>query len=214
MSTKRILTVLGGTWHNFDGFTTALTPVFESAGHIVESTYDLEALTHLHQGRYDLVLLYTCLGMPQDPATEPAPPTDAQAESLVKWVRDGGALLAAHAATVSSQANPKLKALMGGVFIEHPPQFTFTVYPLFGEHPITAGIDAFTAHDELYIQAYDETVAIHMAALDRGIAYPMVWSKHEGTGRVAHVALGHGPEVWRLQPYQQLMLQAVSWLTG
>lgn len=214
MSAKRILIILGGTWHDFDGFTTTMAPVFEAAGHVVESTYDLDTLTRLHEGHHDLVLLYTCLEAPKDPSTESAPFTDAQAEALVKWVRDGGALLAAHAATVSGQANPKLKALMGGVFIEHPPQFTFTVYPLFGEHAITAGIDAFTAHDELYIQAYDETVDLHMVTLDRGIAYPMIWSKHEGTGRVAHVALGHGPEVWSLPPYRRLMLQAVGWLTS
>jgi len=140
-------------------------------------------------------------------------PTDTQAESLAGWVQGGGGLLAVHAATVAGQTSPALRALMGGVFVEHPPQFTFTVYPLHGERPITAGIKAFTVHDEFYVQEYDDTVAIHAIALDRGIAHPLVWSKSEGKGRVAYIAMGHGPEVWQLEPYQRLMLQAIDWLT-
>jgi type 1 glutamine amidotransferase len=46
-----------------------------------------------------------------------------------------------------------------------------------------------------------------------GVAYPMVWSRTEGNGRVAHIAMGHDVKVWNLQPYQRLMLQAIDWLT-
>jgi type 1 glutamine amidotransferase len=208
-----ILIVLGGTWHDFDGFAVAMRPVFEQAGYAVETTYDLDTLTRLDEGRYDIVLPYTCLTEQREdgqPAT--LKHTEAQIASLVEWVRGGGGLLAAHAATVAGQSSPALVALIGGVFISHPPEFAFTVYPLHREHPITAGVTAFTAHDELYIQAYDAAVEIHAVALDRGVAHPMVWSRGEGRGRVAYVALGHGPEVWSLHPYQRLMLQAVEWL--
>jgi type 1 glutamine amidotransferase len=85
---------------------------------------------------------------------------------------------------------------------------------MYEEHPITAGVEAFAVHDEFYVQAYDDTIAIHAIALDRGVAHPMVWSRSEGQGRVAYVAMGHGPEVWKLEPYQRLMLQAVEWLTA
>jgi type 1 glutamine amidotransferase len=211
---KHILMILGGTWHDFDGFAAAMTPIFEKAGYEVEATYDLNALTQIAAGRYDLVMLNTCIGeVRQDDG--PAAPglTDAQAESLAGWVQGGGGLLAVHAATVAGQTSPTLRALVGGVFVTHPPQFSFTVYPLYVEHPITAGIEAFTVHDEFYVQAYDDTVAIHAIALDRGVAHPMVWSKSEGQGRVAYIAMGHGPEVWELEPYQRLMMQAVEWLT-
>jgi type 1 glutamine amidotransferase len=162
-----------------------------------------------------VALLYTCLGGRKQDGSLPASPfADAQVQGLVSWVREGGGLLAAHAATVSCQSSPALRALMGGAFINHPPQSAFTVYPLSRAHPIMAGIEAFTVHDELYIQEYVASVDLHMVAVDRGVAYPMVWSKTEGKGRVAHIALGHGPEVWQLKPYQQLMLQAIRWLAG
>jgi type 1 glutamine amidotransferase len=213
MHGKRILLVLGGAWHDFDGFATAMTPVLEDAGHAVEATYDLDTLADLDEGRYDLVLMYTCLGVPGEDGAEPPGPTAAQADSLVKWVRGGGALLAAHATTVLGTLNPQLKALIGGVFVEHPPQFTFTVYPCFRQHPITAGIGAFAVHDEFYYELREESVEVHMVAVDRGIAYPMVWTKTDGKGRVAHIAMGHTLAVWSLEPYQRLMLQAVDWLT-
>ena len=102
---------------------------------------------------------------------------------------------------------------MGAVFESHPPQFSFTVYPTYVRHSITQGIPAFTDCDEFYIQTYDDTVDIHMVALDRGIAHPMVWSKDEGLGRVAHIAMGHDEKVWSLPLYQKLMIQALNWLT-
>jgi type 1 glutamine amidotransferase len=134
-------------------------------------------------------------------------------EGLVRWVRAGGALLAAHAATVVGESDPALGKLIGGVFVSHPPQFAFTVYPMFGEHPITAGIEAFTVHDEFYVERYSPDVHLHLVACDRGVAYPMAWSKSEGRGRVAHLAPGHSQAVWDLKPYQQLLLQTLEWLT-
>jgi type 1 glutamine amidotransferase len=214
MTGKRVLIVLGGQWHDFDGFAATIKPVLESAGHSIETTCDLDSLTRL-RGRHDTVLLYTCLGGRRENDRSSVPsPTDAQVAGLVNWVREGGALLAAHAATMAGQSSPALRALMGGMFVSHPPQFAFTIYPLSREHPITIGVEAFTVHDELYIQEYDASVQVHMVAVDRGVAYPMVWSKGEGKGRVAHIALGHGPEIWQLRPYQRLTLQAIAWLTS
>jgi len=212
---KHILLILGGTWHDFDGFTAAMQPVFEDAGYRVTPTYDLDVLTRLDRSDYDVTLLYTCVGeVRDDPDAKTAPGfSEAQAIGLFEWVRGGGGLLAAHAATVAGQSSPVIRTLIGGVFVTHPPAFAFTVYPLYREHPITAGIEAFTVRDELYVQAYDATVEVHAITIDRGVAYPMVWSRSEGRGRVAHIALGHGPEVWNLPPYQRLMRQAADWLS-
>jgi type 1 glutamine amidotransferase len=131
---------------------------------------------------------------------------------LTAWVRGGGGLLAAHSATTSARASLALRVLFGGMFVEHPPQSTFTVYPMYREHPITAGIEAFAVHDEFYMQLHEADVDVHMVGLDRGLAYPVVWTRGEGQGRVAHIALGHSEKVWALELYQRLMLQAIDWL--
>jgi type 1 glutamine amidotransferase len=203
-------------WHDFDGFANAMKPVFEAEGCKVEATYDLDVLIRLDRAGYDLVLSYTCLFKHRERYDDTGPEklTDDQVRALTRWVRSGRALLAAHAATCIGDSTLDLGALFGGVFVSHPEPFTFTVYPLSGEHPITAGIQAFDVHDEFYIQKYDPSVAIHMAAIYQNVAYPMVWSRPEVKGRVAHVAPGHFPEVWNHAAYQRLMLQTASWLVS
>jgi type 1 glutamine amidotransferase len=205
-------------WHPFDGFAAAMKALLEPAGYAVESTYDLDTLERLPDGGYDLVLSYTSLSKHREGMNDTGPErlTDAQVDGLVKWVRGGGALLAVHSATVVGSTNPAYEALLGGAFISHPPQFAFTVYPLAHaeRHPITAGIEAFTVHDEFYMERCDPSVRIHMVALDRGVAYPMVWTRTDNAGRVAHIAMGHSELVWSLPPYQRLILQAARWVTG
>lgn len=214
MTGKRILLLLGGLFHDFDGFERALRPLVTTHGHNLTATYDLSTLERLGEDAYDLVMVYTSLSRHREgqPTDAPETLTPAQTEALVDWVRAGGALLGIHSATVSGQENAAYRRLLGGRFLEHPPQFAFTVYPLSGSHPITEGIEAFTVHDEMYIQECEPDLQIHMIALDRGVAYPMVWSKQEGRGRVAHITMGHTETVWSLPQFERLVLQSIDWL--
>ena len=211
---KSVLILLGGMWHDFDGFTSVMKPVFEAVGYRVESTYDLDVLRRLEQAGCDLLLSYTCLSSHRQGYADTGPEklTDDQVSGLTRWVQQGGGLLAAHAATVIGDSSPRLGRLLGGVFLSHPEPFAFTVTPSSGEHPITAGIPAFEVLDEFYIQEYDPSVEIHMASMYQEVAYPMVWSRTEGSGRVACVAPGHFPDVWNHPTYQRLMLQTAGWL--
>ncbi len=211
---KSVLILLGGLWHDFDGFASAMQSLLEPKGFRVEATHDLDSLLRLGEQRYDLVLSYTCLSQHREGFDDQSPEklTDAQIDGLEGWIRNGGALLAVHAATVIGESDAALGELIGGVFVSHPPAFNFTVYPVFEQHPITLGLEAFTVHDEFYFETHTPAVQVHMLAFDRGMAYPMVWSKTEGQGRVAHIAPGHSREVWDLQPYRQLLMQTVDWL--
>lgn len=216
MSAKRILLVLGGIYHDFEGFAAAMRTLLEGVGHSLDATDDLSLLTQLDRSDYDAVMSYTSLSRHREghEDTTPETLTDDQVRNLTHWVNTGGGLLAVHSATVSGVANPEMRALLGGVFVSHPPQFSFMVYPMYRPHPVTEGIEAFAVKDEFYVQDYDASDAVHMVALDRGVAYPMVWTREQGQGRVAHIAMGHGPDVWRLPPYQRLILQSITWLTS
>jgi len=191
-----------------------MTSLFEAEDWTVEATYDLDVLTRLDATGCKVVLSYTCLsknGPEQEQAT-PERLTDEQVRGLASWVQNGGALLAAHSATVIGESNPELGKLLGGRFISHPPPFTFTISPVSGEHPITGGVPAFDVYDEFYVELCEPLVDIHMVAVNQGVAHPMVWSKQEGAGRVAHIAPGHFPEVWNHPLYGRLMIQAANWL--
>lgn len=212
MSQKKVLILLGGSWHDFTGFTLSIKQLLPDWD--VEGTYDLDRLFGLKEEQPDLVISDTCLSRYNDGREETGPflLSDAQITALTDWVREGGAFLAYHSATALGNSNPALGVLIGGVFVEHPPQFAFTVYPIYGEHPITDGIEAFTVHDEFYMERLVAPVNIHLLGFDRGTAYPLVWSKLEGEGRVAHVALGHSALTWDHPMYQKLMLNVIGWL--
>ena len=210
---KRILIVLGGTWHDFDGFARIIGPVLRKAGHSVETTYFLDTLKTLDQGQYDLALLYTCLtAQREDGSPTTIQLTDEHALPLAKWVSAGGGLLAVHGTTVSCQSSPVFRRLVGGTFITHPPACRFTVNPVGHEHPITRAAKGFEVEDELYIEECEPDVVVHAVAMHEGVARPQVWTRTEGSGKVAHVALGHDEKVWSLTVYQQLLLGAVEWL--
>ncbi len=206
--------LLGGMWHDFEGFASVMQPVFEAAGCQVDATYDLDVLRSLDRVGCDLVLMYTCLSKHRQDTDDSGPEkmTGDQISGLRRWVRQGGGLLAVHAATVIGDSSPPLGRLLGGIFLSHPQPFSFTVTPLSHEHPITAGIPAFEIFDEFYIQKYDPCVEIHMAAVFQDRLYPMVWSRSEARGRVVVLAPGHFPAVWQHPTYQRVMLQAAGWL--
>lgn len=208
-SKGEILLLLGGIYHEFERFSEVMSPILEQQGYAVTPTYELSTLEKLAQdSEIDVVLMYTCLG-----GKEPLPERDAAAlDTLTAWVARGGRFLAAHAATVTGKHHANFAQMAGGYFIEHPPQFAFQVTPMGGEHPVTAELPAFSVFDEFYIQSYAADVEIHLVAADRGVAYPMAWTRRHEQGRVANVALGHSERVWQLPAYQQLMAQTVDWL--
>lgn len=214
MNTPNIRLLLGGNWHDFDGFAETLRSYFAPEEAAITATYDADTLLTLAADGVDLVVLYTCLGGSNQHGRIAADRRSDQDRALSDWVEGGGKLLAVHASAAMNEDNADLRRLLGGRFLHHPPQFDFTVTPLSREHPTSAGIGAFSIHDEFYFTTYDETVQIHTVAFDRGIAHPMSWTKAAGAGRVAYVAPGHHALVWNLAAYRQLMRQSVAWLLG
>lgn len=216
MQPVRVLLLAGGGWHDFHGFAAAVKEILASYPFKVDFTLDPDRLLRLEEEEYRLVISYTCFVGPEEktPVTGANQLNTRQVEALTGWVRKGGAFLAAHAATVTEGSPPGLRQLTGGAFLFHPEPFVFTVYPLLEKHPITEGLRAFSIYDELYREEHDPSVQIHMITIDRGVAYPLVWSKPEEKGMVAHIALGHDREAWENPSYQQLMRQTIFWLTG
>jgi type 1 glutamine amidotransferase len=214
MEPKRALLLLGGSWHDFDGFATWLTGLLTPHGWQVEATYDLNRLMTLEEEKPDLVISYTCFSANPDPenARGKRRMKNKQAKALASWLRAGGAFYGVHGATVMGDSSQLLGKLLGGKFLRHPPAFTYKVYPMFEEHDFTQKIGAFEVTEEFYIQHYDNNLDVLMVGILDEVVHPLVWCKHEGLGRVAYNALGHVPEVWQHPTYQQLTLQAVDWL--
>lgn len=210
--TTRILLMLGGVHHDFDGFAAAFEEIVGGDDVTITASYDGDALLGLAASGVDVVALYTCLGGAQKGGVVAEDFTPEQTAGLVGWVEAGGKLLALHAATVLRESNGAMRSLIGGRFLSHPPRFDFTVSPLARAHPITDGVGAFGIHDEFYMQDVDEGIAIHMTAEDRGVVHPMVWTKPAGAGRVVYIAPGHTASTWANGSFRRLLLQSVAWL--
>jgi len=215
MKEIRTLLLLGGTWHDFDGFSEFVQTILKPLGCRIECTRELDRLNSLEEEGVDLVVKYTCFSETlENGALAPVRFTDAHAGPLVRWVAGGGAFLPVHCATVSCQSSPLLRGLIGGTFLGHPPAFDVAVRPMATSHPVTAGVGMFCGRDELYIHDMEPGVAAHMVAVDRGVAHPMVWTRSEGRGRIGYVAPGHDGQVWNLPPYRLLLAQTASWVLG
>jgi len=164
--------------------------------------------------------------------------------AFLAWVREGHAVMGAHAATDSMHDEPEYAAMFGGEFAGHGRQTVGRMVNFDAAHPATQGWgpsrDVF---DELYLfqPNYDRSKVHSLLSMterpDDGLGeagspgwFPMSWTKLYGRGRVFYTALGHREDVWdptwtdengqRVNPpevaraYQQHLLGGIRWALG
>lgn len=135
-------------------------------------------------------------------------------QAFVDYVRKGGGLLAVHSGTAGYRETRALRALLGGVFVQHPPQCPVTVTPVEG-HPLAAGCMPFTLKDEHYHMELDDRQAdVFLQAASEHGAQPGGWTRHEGQGRVCVLTPGHNVEVWLHSSFQALLRNTLRWCAG
>lgn len=153
--------------------------------------------------------------------------TDAQIAALNDFVSDGGGYLGIHCATVldsmgsddpdtisekRDEPHPVLRSLIGGHFIGHPEQSEFAVR-IEQDHPVTAGVEDFTVFDEPYRVDVSDDITV-LARMDHPDldAYPIVWVREHGEGRVCYISIGHTEEVLETTETRQLIRNALAWV--
>ena len=140
--------------------------------------------------------------------------TETIQQAFVDYVRSGKGLLVLHSGTADYQQAKTLRALMGGVFREHPDQCPVTVEPLSG-HPLTEGSEAFTLVDEHYMMDMDDAqIDVFLTTKSEHGAQPAGWTRTEGAGRVCVLTPGHNLEVWQHPSYQAILRNALRWCSG
>src|ERR1051326_3423439 len=115
---------------------------------------DYSMLSGPYLPQYDLVVLYTT-GKERH---------GADITLLQQWLEEGNALVGIHCATDSFTDSEEFIALMGGKFRTHPAQLDISTEIVDNSHPITAGLDTFTVHDELYLFADYDPDRVHLLA--------------------------------------------------
>lgn len=137
--------------------------------------------------------------------------TDAVQADLLAHVQAGNSLLVIHSGTAGYLDLPVLRGLIGGAFIQHPPQCPVTVEPK-ANHQLTVGAAPFTLKDEHYFMAFDDPEAdLFLTTTSSHGVQPGGWTRREGTGRVCVLTPGHNVEVWLEPSFQTLLGNALRW---
>jgi type 1 glutamine amidotransferase len=147
--------------------------------------------------------------------------TADQKTALLDFVSRGGGFLGVHSATDTLYQWPDYGRLVGAYFQEHPWTQRGTVVVEDPSHPATAGIgERFSLVEEFYTFRENPRprvqVLLRLDAASVGASgdYPLAWAHSYGNGRAYYNALGHFPETWRDQRFQQQVVGAIRWAAG
>ena len=132
----------------------------------------------LANGNFQVVVLYTQGDFLNAPAVE----------TLTKFVRNSGGLLAIHSANASITSKPLAK-LIGSRFKGHGPRLEFTVKISDPDHPIAHRIQPFRVDDELYALEKLTDFQPFLTTWADNKPLTLGYSKTEGKGRVDFTSL-------------------------
>ena len=165
---------------------------------------DLDFFTKPELNDYDVVVFHYTVGEI----------TDAQKDGLLNFVKSGKGFVGIHSAADSFRGSPEFRAFVGGWFVTHPRYRDYTVSVVESDSPITEGLDEFVVTDEQYITDYDPRVNVLATALYKGKAYPVVWTKSWGEGKVYYLALGHDGNSCKNDNFGLLLERGIVWAAG
>ena len=153
--------------------------------------------------------------------------TEEIQQAFIRYVENGGGLIAVHSGTVAGEHTEKLNDLIGCRFSYHPQACPVTVQPL-KPHPITEGVGMFCEIDEHYrleILAPDADILIASYSPPQGDpdkygqdphntaawVCPAGYVRSQGKGRVCVLTPGHKPAVWQNPHFQKTLTNALRW---
>lgn len=151
------------------------------------------------------------------------PIDDTQKKELLAFVHDDGkGLVAAHTGLTAFESWPEFGDLIGARYDGHPWHQLGTVINTGGDSPITKHFPAtFTIDDEFYQAKSVSADARVLLRLDvskmpahqelRNQAFPLVWTKSYGKGRVMYSSFGHDSSIYDNRDVAQMFLEGMKW---
>lgn len=130
-------------------------------------------------------------------------------ERLDTFVKNGGGILAIHAATASFKQTLPYFKILGGRFVGHGAVERFQVERLEGG---IFDIGDFEVRDELYIHDLEPDIEVHFTAKHEGKDVPVVWTKQYGKGKVCYAVPGHTTGTMGNKTYQEVLKRGLEWI--
>ena len=183
-------------------------------------TEDVAELNAASLAAYDVVFFFTSGELPI---------SDQQKRDLLGFVRSGNGFGGVHSATDTFYNWPEYLDLIGARFNGHPWVHDVNIQVEDPAHPAVHHVaPEFRILAETY-QFRDFSrvrsrvlLTLDTEAIDLGhpqanrdtLDFPLAWCHPFGEGRVFYTALGHFRETWQNEQFQQIILEALSWLAG
>lgn len=144
--------------------------------------------------------------------------SDGAKENLLNFVKGGKGLVVSHLASASFKEWPEFRALCGRVWVMgtsgHGPRSPFQVKVSDTTHPITQGLAAFEADDELYAKLQGDAPIRVLLEADSDWSKktePLAFVLDYGQGRVFHHTFGHDVKAIQTPSVEQVILRGTAW---
>lgn len=215
-------------WHNWDTTSPLIKSLLEQDARIrLDVTQNIEDLTRLNHGKYDVLALNYCNWK------DPRQLSDASKKALTGWLNNGGGLLVIHFANGAFHYSlpeagasdwPEYRRIVRRVWNHdaargkksaHDSFGSFAVSVCMGNHPIARGLNPFQVEDELY---FDQDGAdpiepiISARSTSTGKDEPMAWTYAYGKGRVFQTLLGHSAKTYEAWEAGEMLRRAAAWV--
>jgi uncharacterized protein len=163
----------------------------------------------------------------------PMPPEGKQA--FLKAISGGKGYVGCHCASDTfhspgprDQNQPPEKidpylAMVGGEFIIHGDQQTGRMHVVDPSFPGAKNLHDFDIKEEWYaLKNFAPDLHVILVQDTQGMkgtmyerpSFPATWARKHHKGRVFYTSMGHRDDVWKSQVFQDLLLGALSWVSG
>ena len=222
----RALALIGDHYHPPEYIRPPLESALKSIAMPIEFVYDVTKLTAQNLKGYQLLIVLRDGIQWPDPSAKSFSKgswwmTKEQEQAIVEFVRAGNGLLALHNATCLrpwgdlGPVSDYSRALGSRLARHGAADERFKVRVVNKGHPVTRGVNDYTAVDERHILetcADDITVLLEARSGDEDSVLGHV--RREGKGRVCYLANGHNRQALELASVQRLIANAARWCCG
>ena len=144
--------------------------------------------------------------------------SEASKENLLAFVQGGKGFCVSHLSSASFKEWTEFQKLCGRYWVMgksgHGPRSTFKSKIALQDHPITRGLEAFEADDELYAKLLGDTPIQALVTADSDWSKqtePLAFILEYGQGRVFHETFGHDGKAIRNPSVQKLIQRGTEW---
>jgi putative membrane-bound dehydrogenase-like protein len=190
--------------HNSELLADIMTKEYFKSGINITFTSEPNDLNEKNLKNYDALILYANYDTI----------SDAQAKSLLDFVRSGKGFIPLHSASFCFRNNAEVVELIGGQFKSHRVD-TFSATIVKPEHPVMQGNSSFTTKDETYVHdKLSKNIEVLTERVEGSHHEPYTWVRSYGKGRVFYTAYGHDQNTFNNQGFLDLVRSGIIWAVG